>query len=248
MTIKEGRKLKKTQMKHTQNRWHKAKPKLPKKTSKDVVTKQKKWRRRKFGQRLNNKANGEESHDVQKDERVSLKISKLKRLNQVAKKVKHSRIDQEKETNVSDGLRFIDNIKTHKNRTNKQSDIPMTSLEFVQRQEEVIKNDLKEENDKIDYSGDISDKLKKSYDDVEGTNQNSSIISSPVSGEIAEKNLKIKEVSNKTHHKKAQNKRRKFIRYNLPSNKKNPRSKTRVDKSFKDLNAKNSVAEWLARG
>ena len=250
MQMKEGRKHKKTQMKHTQSRWHNGKPKLPKKmkTSKDQMTKQKKGRRRKFGQRLNNKANDEESHDVQKDERVSLKISKVKRKNQVSNKVKHSHMDQETETNVSEEIPLLDDIKRNRNQTDKQSDNQMKSLESDQKQEEVIRSNLKEKMDKIDYSGDISAKLKNTNDDAEVTNQNSSLISSPVSEVISEKNREIKEVTNKSGDRKKTNKRRKFLRYNLPYNNKNPRSKTRADKSFKDLNVKNSVAEWLARG
>ena len=243
MQKKEGRRHKKIQMKHTESRWHKGKPKLPKKvkTSKDQMTKQKKGRRRKFGQRLNNKANDEEFHDVQKDERASLKISKVKTKNQVTNKVKHSHTDQETETNVSEEIPLLDDIKRNRNQTDKQSDNRMKSLEFDQRPEEVIRTNLKEEIDKIDYSGDISEKLKKNNDD-------SSLISSPVSEVISEKNMEIQEVTNKSGDKKKTNKRKKFIRYNLPYNNKNPRSKTRADKSFKDLNVKNSVAEWLARG
>ena len=40
----------------------------------------------------------------------------------------------------------------------------------------------------------------------------------------------------------------KFIRYNLSSNKENPRIKHRDDKSLKEININISMAEGLAKG
>ena len=81
---------------------------------------------------------------------------------------------------------------TEKPRGGGKSDNMMISPGLNHRSEKVITTNLKEKIYHISYSGDILANIRGDNDYVEGTNENSSVISSPASEGTAGKNRKVK--------------------------------------------------------